>query len=216
MQNEKWDERLGMQAGHRHPPTTPPPPPPPPPHHHPTPPPRAAEQAEARVQELTDGYENGRRRRRRCSSRERGEKEGLIQEFEETQALEEDVDREIEDLKEKYETNWRRSARRRLSKARTASCARSSPRFKGHRGPEGEIRQFFNNKHAARAHRLAREGHRRPEKEIRERDETSATRRSGSTTSRRIRSSRSSSSCSTTRSRSSRSRSSRARSRSWR
>jgi hypothetical protein len=63
------------------------------------------EEHEARVQELTDGYENQLQEEAAVLERERGEKEGLIQEFEETRKqLEEDVDREIEDLKEKYET----------------------------------------------------------------------------------------------------------------
>ena len=57
------------------------------------------------MQELTDGYENQLQEEAAVLERERGEKEGLIQEFEETRKqLEEDVDREIEDLKEKYET----------------------------------------------------------------------------------------------------------------
>ena len=90
---------------------------------HPTPPlGMQNEEHEARVQELTDGYENQLQEEAAVLERERGEKEGLIQEFEETRKqLEEDVDREIEELKERYE-------------AKLASERESALRLKGELG----------------------------------------------------------------------------------
>ena len=54
--------------------------------------------------ELTEDFEGRLQEEVSILERERGEKEGLIAEFDETRRqLEEDVDREIEELKEKYE-----------------------------------------------------------------------------------------------------------------
>ena len=127
------------------------------------------EEHEARVQELTDGYENQLQEEAAVLERERGEKEGLIQEFEETRKqLEEDVDREIEDLKEKYETKLASNLRATTqSSPPTASLTTYRPTLQvrdqarvGARG--GAPPQRRERYHAQEVHRAA-EGHRGPE-----------------------------------------------------
>merc|ERR1719440_2487302 len=74
-QNEKWEGKLEMER----------------------------EDHDKALAELTEDFE-GLQQEVSILERERGEKEGLIAEFDETRLqLEEDVDREIEELKEKYE-----------------------------------------------------------------------------------------------------------------
>merc|ERR1719475_40981 len=74
--NDKWEEKLSMHT----------------------------EDHERALEELTTEYEGRLQEEMSVLEREKGEKEGLIQEFDETRRqLEEDVDREIEELKEKYE-----------------------------------------------------------------------------------------------------------------
>ena len=108
--------------------------------------------------------------------RERGEKEGLIQEFEETRKqLEEDVDREIEDLKEKYETKLasEREAALRLKGENGIMRKKFTALQKDIEDQKEEIRQLFNNKKALHEHIASLEKDIAGlKKEIRERDET--------------------------------------------
>merc|ERR1719440_820485 len=72
--------------------------------------------------ELTEDFEGRLQEEVSILERERSEKEGYIQEFDETRRqLEEDVDREIEELKERYE-------------AKLASERESALRLKGENG----------------------------------------------------------------------------------
>merc|ERR1719446_41173 len=62
------------------------------------------EEHDNQLGEMTEEYEGRLQEEMTVLEREKSEKEGLIQEFDETRKqLEEDVDREIEELKEKYE-----------------------------------------------------------------------------------------------------------------
>ena len=134
------------------------------------------EEHEARVQELTDGYENQLQEEAAVLERERGEKEGLIQEFEETRKqLEEDVDREIEDLKEKYETKLasEREAALRLKGENGIMRKKFTALQKEIEDSKDEINSLFQIKKSLHEHIASLEKDIAGlKKEIRERDET--------------------------------------------
>ena len=193
-------------------------------HQQPPPPPHVSlprmqnEEHEARVQELTDGYENQLQEEAAVLERERGEKEGLIQEFEDAEAARggRPRDRGPEgEVRDQARVGARGGAppqrRERYQRKKFTALQKDIEDQKE------EIRQLFNNKKALHEHIASLEKDIAGlKKEIRERDETIGEEKRIYDLKKKNQSSRSSSSSSTTRSRSSRSRSSRARSRSWR
>ena len=108
--------------------------------------------------------------------REKGEKEGLIQEFDETRRqLEEDVDREIEELKEKYEAKLttEREAALRLKGDNGIMRKKFTALQKDIEDQKDEISGLFHNKKALHEHIGSLEKDIASlKKEIRERDET--------------------------------------------
>merc|ERR1719174_2350184 len=147
-QNEKWEGKLEMEK----------------------------EDHDKALAELTEDFEGRLQEEVSILERERGEKEGLIAEFDETRKqLEEDVDKEIEDLKERYEAKLatEREAALRLKGENGIMRKKFTALQKDIEDQKDEINGLFENKKSLHEHIASLEKDILGlKKEIKERDET--------------------------------------------